>query len=252
MARVRKCTRCSTKLNWDRTYCPMCGGSTIAIEDDRPKPPLMPRPSTPVQSETPPPIPPAAPVQEAAAAVAQVAEPPHKVELPDRPAPSIPGLEYLDDEPEQKPRPAAAAPTPPPAPAPAPAPAAPAPAPEKLDLLEPLELSSDISGASFGGFTAGPSAPAAKAAPSGEKLDISSSFIGGTAAPTSGPIGEKLELSGDLASMASASMTSSFGDAKPAPAAPAPQEAPERPLSIADEPAPSGEFLKMFPDAKPE
>lgn len=228
----------------------------MIVEDDRPRVAAVPRSPAPTKNETPP-VPPAPPVQETPAASAPEpvresvpAAPAPKPDLPDRPAPSIPGLEYLDDEPEQKPRPAAAAPTPPPALSPAPA--APAPAPEKLDLLEPLELSSDISGASFGGFTAGPSAPAAKAAPSGEKLDISSSFIGGTAAPTSGPIGEKLELSGDLASMASASMTSSFGDAKPAPAAPAPQEAPERPLSIADEPAPSGEFLKMFPDAKPE
>lgn len=202
---VKKCSRCNTVLTWDKPYCPLCGGYTVDYMEPVRKVEQA-QAAAPVDT---------APAEEAPAAVhpeptpaetqAPAETPRPAADIPARPAPSIPGLEYLEEEEEAVPAAPAAA-----------APAALAPAPEKLDLLEPMDLSS----ASVGGIQKGSS--------------DSSSFASHAGA------GEKLELSGETFGGATFSKIGGAAPSSPAPA-PAPSSEP-----------PSGEFLKMFPDAKPE
>lgn len=172
---MKKCSRCSTLLKWNRSYCPLCGGFTV----DAPE--AEARPIAPEKSAAPAPE----PVVDAAAAVEHVSEPEparEKDTLPPRPVSSVPGLEYLDEDEHEA--------------------AAPAASKEKLTISDDLIGSS---GASVGGF---------------ERFDE----------PT------KLDLSAPIEQS-----EGMFEKKQEAQTIPTPQA-----------PAPDGEFLRMFPDAKPD
>ena len=240
MGRVKKCSRCSSLLNWNKPYCPICGGYTVEAPDIKPT-------ASPVESApTPEPAPvvqvapveapeapkmPEAPVAAAPEPVAPPApapiEPLEPIESPVQAGTAaIPGLEYLEEKTPEPIRPA---------------PAQEAAAPPKaepltidiLEPLEPLEMSSD----SFSGIQKGsggrveltPRAePETQAGGSFERFDAPQEIK-----PATPDEGDAMfeKRSGEAV----------VATPPPPPAAPTPSGEP-----------PMGEFLKMFPDAKPD